>query len=51
MVLQVWDVVTYWEHEVGKYQKSIEYEIQELQQKLVDWIITEEEKEKLSLLK
>lgn len=50
MTLELGTPVTYGEHEVGKYELSIEFRIKELKQKLVNWTITVEEKEELKLL-
>lgn len=50
MVLTTGTTITYGEHEVGKYELSIEYRIKELKQKLVNKTISEEEKEELKLL-
>lgn len=50
MVLTEWTLVTYWENEVGKYEKNIQYRIKQLKQKLVSKIITDEEKEELKIL-
>lgn len=50
MVLTEWTPVTYGEHEVGKYELSIEFRIKQLKQKLVSKTITDEEKEELKLL-
>lgn len=51
MALNEWDTVTYNSKEAGKYEKSVEYRIKELKQKVVNWTITADEKEELSLLK
>lgn len=42
--------VHYGEHEVGKYEVSIEYRKNELKRKLISKSITDEEKEELTLL-
>lgn len=50
MTLELWTPVTYGEHEIGKYELSIEFRIKELKQKLVSKTITDEEKEELKIL-
>lgn len=49
--INVGDTVTYGEIEIGKKEISIEYKLRELKQKLVNWEITQEEKEELALLR
>ncbi len=49
--MAIWDTVSYGEHEIGTVEKSIEFRLKELKQKLVNGTITTEEKEELSLLK
>lgn len=50
MKLIEWTPITYGEHEVGKYELSIEFRIKQLKQKLVSKTITDEEKEELKIL-
>ena len=50
MTLTEWTQVTYWEHEIGKYEFNIEYRILELKKKVLNKTITTEEKEELTLL-
>lgn len=50
MTLELGTPVTYGEHEVGKYELSIEFRIKQLKQKLVSKTITDEEKEELKIL-
>lgn len=48
--LKLWDTLSYGEHEIGKYELSIEFRIKELKQKMVHKTISDEEKEELKLL-
>lgn len=50
MTLELGTPVTYGEHEVGKYELSIEFRINELKQKMVNKTISTEELEELKLL-
>lgn len=50
MTLTEGSPITYGEHEVGKFEMSIEFRTKELKQKLVSKTITDEEKTELSLL-
>lgn len=49
--ISVGDTVSYGDIEFGKNELSIDYRIKELKQKVVNWEITQEEKEELSLLR
>lgn len=50
MTLELGTPVTYGEHEVGKYELSIEFRIKQLKQKMVNKTISTEELEELKIL-